>query len=151
MIAMKPHERQSFDGTLEKANDWLADVQHLLGIHDSHRALAALRATLHALRDRLGVEEAAQLGAQLPLLIRGLYYENWKPAATPVRIRRAEEFLAYVARDYGRDGETEDVVRAVLRVLARHVSPGELESIRHALPRAIGQFVPPPGAVENGG
>jgi uncharacterized protein (DUF2267 family) len=31
---------------------------------------------LHALRDRLTVEEASDLAAQLPMLIRGLYYET---------------------------------------------------------------------------
>jgi hypothetical protein len=35
---------------------------------------------LHVLRDRLTIQEAVQPGAQLPMLIRGLYWEGWDPA-----------------------------------------------------------------------
>jgi len=42
-----------------------------------------VRAGLHALRDRLIPDEAVDLGAQLPMLVRGMHYEGWKPNATP--------------------------------------------------------------------
>jgi uncharacterized protein (DUF2267 family) len=60
-----------FDATVHKTNEWLNDVMDALSSRDQHQAYAAMRATLHALRDRLTVEEVAQLGAQLPMLIRG--------------------------------------------------------------------------------
>jgi uncharacterized protein (DUF2267 family) len=50
---------------------------------------------LHALRDRLTVNEAAQFGAQLPMLVRGIYYEGWDPTRLPVKMNR-EEFLQRV-------------------------------------------------------
>ncbi|AKB78938.1 hypothetical protein MSHOH_2455 [Methanosarcina horonobensis HB-1 = JCM 15518] len=43
------------------------------------RADQALRATLHTLRDRLTIEEIVQLAAQLPLPIKGMYYDGWIP------------------------------------------------------------------------
>ena len=68
-----------FDTTVQKTNVWLKDIMQELGWEDRHKAYMGLRTTLHALRDRLTPEEAAQFGAQLPMLIRGLYYEGWTP------------------------------------------------------------------------
>ena len=68
-----------FDETVHKTNIWLKEIAQVLG-PDRHRAYNALRAVLHCLRDRLTVDEAAQLGDQLPMLVRGIYYEAWHPA-----------------------------------------------------------------------
>jgi uncharacterized protein (DUF2267 family) len=73
---------EAIDRSVDKANVWLKDMTTELG-GERHEAYAALRAVLHTLRDRLTVDEAAQLGAQLPLVIRGIYYENWDPSDTP--------------------------------------------------------------------
>ena len=54
------------------ANLWLKELADELGWADRERVYHALRSVLHALRNRLTVDEAADLGAQLPLLIRGL-------------------------------------------------------------------------------
>jgi uncharacterized protein (DUF2267 family) len=67
-----------FDQTLQKTNIWLKEIMDDLG-PDRQRAYHALRAVLHTLRDRLTVEEAAHLSAQLPLLVRGIYFEGWHP------------------------------------------------------------------------
>ena len=64
-----------FDSTVQKTNTWLNDLMQVGGWVDRRTAFRALRATLHALRDRLIVDEVAQLSAQLPMLIRGLYFE----------------------------------------------------------------------------
>src|SRR2546429_6782656 len=89
-----------FDKSNEKANEWVKDMMVCLGTEDAHKALHALRAGLHALRDRLTVEESAQLSAQLPLLIRGLFFENWVPTGKPLRIRHRAEFLTLVREKY---------------------------------------------------
>jgi len=64
----------AFDSTLQTTNIWLNDILGQLGWQDHHRAYHALRAVLHALRDRLTVDQAAALAAQLPMLVRGFYY-----------------------------------------------------------------------------
>jgi uncharacterized protein (DUF2267 family) len=87
-----------FDTTLQKTNDWLNDLMQRQG-WTRPRAYRALRATLHALRDRLIVEEVAELAAQLPMLIRGFYYEGWDPTGSPVKARRKEQFLAHIAQE----------------------------------------------------
>ncbi len=139
-----------FDTTLQKTHAWLKDVMRELGTEDRHKAYLALRSVLHALRDRLTVEEVAQLGAQLPMLIRGFYYEGWDPTDKPVKERRKEDFLRHVferfktTRSGEPDVDPETVARAVFRVLARRVSEGEIEDVVHILPRELRELWPEP-------
>jgi len=131
------------DRSVEKAHIWINDVAAEMGTSDRHEAYRALRAFLHALRDRLPVAEAAQLSAQLPLLIRGIYYEGYQPSRTPLHYREPREFLDRVAAEAGLHGDTEAsfAVAAVARVLARHVSAGEIEDIAHILPEDLRRLV----------
>ncbi len=56
------------------AEDWINDLMRRLGWRDRERVYRVLLATLHALRDSLARDEAVYVGAQLPPLLRGLYY-----------------------------------------------------------------------------
>jgi uncharacterized protein (DUF2267 family) len=132
-----------FDKTLQKSHLWLNDVVEELGTGDAHLAWSVLRAGLHALRDRLPISEAADFAAQLPLLIRGLFFEGWHPAHKPDRIRSAEEFLDGVReRLEPHDIDAARAFEAVMRVVARHVTQGELEQVKHLLPHAIRELMP---------
>lgn len=121
--------------SVEKLNLWLRDMGSELG-EDRSAAYRALRAVLHVLRDRLTVDEAAQLAAQLPLLVRGIFYEGWDPSRTPARYRDAREFLDRVAREAQLAGDTEAsyAVAATARVLSAHVSRGEFDDLLGVLP-----------------
>jgi uncharacterized protein (DUF2267 family) len=133
-----------FERTLHKTNIWLKQIMQVLPTDDKHAAYVALRATLHALRDRITVEEVAQLGAQLPMLVRGFYYEGWDPTGKPLKIRHREEFLARIAQEL-RDGghvEPERVASAVFSVLAARVAEGEIEDVKHILPADIRDLWP---------
>ena len=126
-----------FEGTLQKTDQWIKGVMAELEWEDPRAAYLALRATLHALRDRLTVDEAAQLGAQLPMLLRGLYFEGWKPAGKPLKERHKRDFLAHILRDFGRQPHVRDVervARAVFKVLADRVTAGEIDDVRQLLP-----------------
>jgi uncharacterized protein (DUF2267 family) len=127
----------------EQATHWLKEMMGELSTDDRQHAWHVLRAGLHALRDRLTVEEVAQLSAQLPLLIRGLYYEGWVPTGKPLRIRHRGEFLALVREKYAPrcDTSAEDIVRALFRVMERHVSGGELTDIMLTLPTELVDLV----------
>jgi uncharacterized protein (DUF2267 family) len=132
-----------FDTTVQKTNSWLKDLMAELGWHDRRKAYLALRVTLHALRDRLTVEEAAQLAAQLPMLIRGFYYEGWNPTGKPLRERHREEFLAHIEEHFTDEPvDAEQVAHAVFAVLATHVSPGEIEQVEQVLPSEIRDLWP---------
>ncbi len=90
----------AFDTTIQKTHIWLDDLMQELCFQDRQIAYLAMRATLHALRDRLTVDEVAQLAAQLPMLVRGFYYEGWDPSGKPLRDRRKEQFLERIEREF---------------------------------------------------
>ena len=157
----------AFDSTLQKTHLWLHELMKELGWEGQRQqAYHALRAVLHALRDRLPPQEAVQLGAQLPLLLRGAYYEGWKLSGKPVKDRHTEDFLAHITLAFRR-AETipaeqvavmaqqqgyvvmederinpEEVARAVFAVLARHVTAGEITDVKGRLPAALRDLWP---------
>lgn len=135
---------EAFDTTLQKTQGWFKDVMEELGWDDRHKAYLALRTVLHALRDRLVVEEAVQLGAQLPMLIRGFYYEGWKPSGKPVKERHREDFLATIAYAFRNDlsPAPQAIARAVFTVLTRRITEGEIEDIKHLLPKELREMWP---------
>ncbi len=128
-----------FDSTIQTTNIWLDEIMKDLGWKDRHRAYHALRAVLHTLRDRLSVDEAAQLSAQLPLLVRGVFFEGWHPAHKPVKERRQDEFVAHVSESFAlhNEADPEEVTRSVLKALSKHVDAGEVDSLRRVLPPAV--------------
>jgi len=132
------------ENTVHTTNTWLNEVRDELSWQDRHRAYRALRAVLHALRDRLTVAETADLGAQLPMLIRGLYYEGWVPAGKPLKERKKEDFLAHIAAEFRDDPRIfpEGLAWAVFTVLQRHVSAGEIQDVKHILPAEIRSLWP---------
>lgn len=129
----------AFDSTVHTTNAWLKQLMEEMGWEERHRAYHALRAVLHGLRDHLTVDEVVALGAQLPMLVRGVYYEGWHPADKPLRERKKEQFLAHIAAAFrdDRDVDPAVVTRAVLGLLARHVSGGEVAEIKHVLPTEL--------------
>jgi uncharacterized protein (DUF2267 family) len=133
-----------FDRTLQKTNSWLQDLEQILQWADKHKVYLALRATLHALRDRLTVEEVAHLGAQLPMLIRGFYYESWDPTGKPVRERHREQFLARIEQQFKDDPAVDpDVVaRAVFFIIEHRISEGEIKDVKQVLPAEVRELWP---------
>lgn len=133
----------TFEHSLQLTNIWLKDLMARLGTDDRHIAYLALRTTLHALRDRLTVEEAAHLGAQLPMLVRGLYYEGWRPAGKPLKEHSREAFVAHIEGEARNPNfEAEPAIRAVLGMLAERVSAGEIKDVKSTLPRPLREFWP---------
>lgn len=78
-----------FDKTLQTTHIWLEEINEALG-PDRRVAWHVLGAVLRTLRDRLPLGLAAHLGAQLPLLVRGLYCDQWHPPAKPLKLRSAQ-------------------------------------------------------------
>jgi uncharacterized protein (DUF2267 family) len=103
---------------------------------------------LHCLRDRLTINEAAQLGDQLPMLVRGIYYEAWHPAGNPEKIRSRDDFLSKISAHFSRTRpiNAEHAARAVFQVLEIHVSAGEVRGVIEGLPHEIRMLWPEPQA-----
>ena len=133
-----------FDTTVQKTHTWLNELMEELGLQDKHKAYLAMRATLHALRDRLTVDEVAQLAAQLPMLIRGFYYEGWDPSDKPLKERHKAQFLARMEQQFRGDDciDPERVARAVFTVLANRVSAGEIADVKNVVPAELRELWP---------
>ncbi len=128
------------DVSMQSANEWLREIGDGLGIQNRRTEYAALRGTLHVLRDHLSTDEIAQLSAQLPIVIRGIFYEGWNPKATVSRPRNKAEFLNIVRtglKGHEELGDVEKTVKVTLGVLANHVSAGEIMQVIHSLPAGI--------------
>ncbi len=125
----------AIDETIKKTNHWLEEIARIGNYEDRRHAYAALRTVLHALRDRLDVEVAAHLSAQLPMLVRGVFYEGWDPTRVPVRMT-LDEFLDRVESDGRFKGrsEAEDAARAVTTTLWSELTPGLVEHVMNELP-----------------
>jgi len=119
------------------AHVWLAAIAEGLGTDDRHRAFRILRTWLHLVRDRLSVNGAVHLGAQLPELVRGVYYEDWVPNRPAGRCTAAEfvDEFAHTA-DLERE-EAATALAAVTSVLREQFSPGQLEHVLVQLPRPL--------------
>lgn len=137
--AFKKTGLSSLDHAPQVAAEWLNALQDELGWHDRGRAYMLLRETLHATRDFLTVDEAADLSAQLPLLIRGIFFEGWIPGHSPAKERSADEFLDRVMAPFANDPplEPDVAVAAVFSVLRRKVSLGEYDQVVKAMRKSL--------------
>jgi uncharacterized protein (DUF2267 family) len=132
----------SIERTVQKTNQWVNDLAGELGVEDKDAAWRELRGYLHVLRDRLTVDEAAQLAAQFPHLLRGVFYEGFDPGHQPEKIRDRETFLARLAEEAQTDpGEASRAAAAATRVLRRHVAEGEVNDVLSQLPSEIREVV----------
>ncbi|MEZ5666929.1 MAG: DUF2267 domain-containing protein [Alphaproteobacteria bacterium] len=144
-----------FDETVQLTNIWLNELMEAMGWTDRHRAYLGLRVTLQQLRDHLPVDEAAHLGAQLPMLVRGFYYEGWHPAHKPLKARDQDAFLIALHNGF-RQLPTDEpidpaaVAGAVFGLVGRRIAAGEARQVREALPRGIRALWPEPAAAAHG-
>lgn len=128
-----------FDKAIQDANSWVNAIMDELDWTDKHRAFTLLRSTLHVLRNRLQINENAHFAAQLPTLIRGVFYEGYQPAKSASLIRHKDEFVDAVMAAFS-DAPKDDpatIVGAALDVIADHISEGEMDDVKGSLPKEI--------------
>ncbi|GAA4933128.1 DUF2267 domain-containing protein [Streptomyces coeruleoprunus] len=126
-----------FEHAIHTANIWLKSVCEALGTDDRHLAHRALRAWLHTLRDRLTVDVAAHFAAQLPELLRGVYYDGWDPSVVPVKYDRDAYVSRFVQEAKVAADDVPRIARAVTAAVRAQVSPGHLEAAVEQLPHDI--------------
>lgn len=123
-----------FQRTLSQTQAWLHDLQDHVGLRDEQQAYKVLRGVLHTLRDRMPSDQAAQLGAQLPTLVRGIYYEAWPAGSTPDIIRSKSEYLDTLYDRIGEEGvDPEQSACAVHGLLAEELEDGAVDNAVHLM------------------
>lgn len=119
------------------AHEWLNVIAARLGTDDRGFAYRALRAWLHLVRDRLSVDSAAHLAAQLPEFLRGVYFEGWAPSRVPIRYD-SNQFTSLFAREAGiGPADVPDAAGAVSTALRERFSPGQLDHVFAVLPAGL--------------
>jgi len=136
---IKDRTIEAFESTVQASHEWVNEYAEHLGQDHPPLAFRCLRAALHVIRDRLPIAEAAALAAQLPMLLRGAFYENWRPGHAPGRVHTADEVYELVARELagGLGAPPRDVMRAAFTLLERRVDAGLLAKMRPILPEAV--------------
>lgn len=134
---------RNLDNSIDLTNVWLRDILSQLKWQSKESAYQALRGTLHAIRDRLPVEEAVDLASQLPLMIKGVYYDGWTLRDKPEKFKK-EEFARRVHAQFEFDDNVNpaEVIRAVLRVMYRHMGEGEIRDVKFNMPKEIQEWFP---------
>ena len=135
-----------FNKYADKGNLMLDEVALEIGF-PQNRDLAGriLRSTLHALREVITIEESFQLMAQLPFVIKAMYIEEWKINRKTEKIKHVKDFVRKVIHedfpvghhDFQTVKDGENAVKAVFKVLRRHVSAGEIDDILATMPKEL--------------
>ena len=135
-----------FDESLHQTHDWLRELEMVAGLESQAQAYSILREVLHALRDCLSPDEAADLASELPMVIRGFFYEGWEPAKTPTRLRTRQAFFETIREQTLRVADMDPAVAvgSVFKVLSHRISVGEISDIRHVLPKELSDMWPRP-------
>lgn len=127
----------AMERALDETNAWLDEILNETGTLDRHRAFLGLKAVLQAWRDRLEAGEAVRVAEELPMILRGYYFEGWHAVQPPAVDHGREDFLkrvagyipSFVAID------PEEISRAVFALIGKHMHRGELGDLRDLLPR----------------
>jgi uncharacterized protein (DUF2267 family) len=129
--------------SVHKTNEWVKAMAAELGIDDREDAWRLLRTDLQVLRDELTVDEAAQLAAQLPMVLRGAFWEGFDPGHQPAKLRRREDFLARFA-ERAQLGDLTEAARAAgaaSRVMSDRITEGEMNDVFAQLPSEVREVV----------
>ena len=125
------------DRSIDKANAWLTDIEAGFGTSDRRLAYRVLRAWLHNLRDHLSVEVAAHFAAQLPELLRGVFFDGWNPSHVPQKYDRAEYVIRFAREARVHDADVPKAARIVTAVARRHMSAGVVGQALERLPARL--------------
>jgi uncharacterized protein (DUF2267 family) len=138
----------SVERTVHKTNEWLKELAEALGSDDRDEAWRVLRGYLHVLRDRLTMDESAQLAAEFTHLVRGVFYEGFDPGHQPAKYRDRETFLTLIADTAQLPGHDEAALAAAActRVMQDHIPEGAAEDVFAQLPSDIRAVLQPAAA-----
>ena len=131
-----------FDRSLHKTNEIFVEIEKEMGWEDRHQTYAAFRTVLHALRDRMTVQETADFSAQLPLVVKGVLFEGWNPSVVPVKMN-LDEFFDRIRSQFqwSMDRSIRDLVIVVLQAIGHFSSEGQMNDVAAILPKQLAELV----------
>ena len=130
------------DRAVHTARAWIADVAAQFDTEDMSFAYRVTRAWLHTVRDRLPVVDAAHFGAQLPEILRGVYYEGWDPAKVPVKYDRGQFTTRFATDARISEADVTKAAHAVSSALDQHLS-GHLSVVLEHFPTDLRTVLQP--------
>jgi uncharacterized protein (DUF2267 family) len=129
----------NFEKNCNEAISWINEISIRAGFPSRPDwAYSALKSVLHSIRDRSTIEEIFQFAAQLPLIIKGIFFEGYNPSGKPVKLN-SEEFMMRIRKDMGTANEIPagEAFRVVLELLYEKTSTGEMNQLRGLMPKDI--------------
>ncbi|MDP3882033.1 MAG: DUF2267 domain-containing protein [Nanoarchaeota archaeon] len=135
-------EGNSIEKTMQTTNHWLNELGQDLGIADKQIVYTAFKTVLSVIRDRLTVEEISDFAAELPVLIRGAFYEEWNPSKTPIKMKHIDEMYVLFLERYKGPLilDPKMVIPKIIGFLSKKVSAGEMKDIKSILPKELKEF-----------
>ncbi|KAB7614443.1 DUF2267 domain-containing protein [Amylibacter sp. SFDW26] len=132
--------------TAQITHEWINELKERLEWQSHRDVLRLLRVTLHQVRDHLLIDEMAQFSAQLPLLIRGMFFEGWVPKRTPIKQRHAVDFISDIEQHVGAvlDYRGAEDIRKVFELINAKLSRSEVSDVRANLSKEIRLLWPDP-------
>lgn len=133
----------TFTHAANEAQRWVNELSDELAC-DERSSYRLLRSVLQSLRDWLSEAEMADLAAQLPILVRGIFFEGWNPSTAPARDRRKEQFIAHVQAIMPSEPlrNPDRAISAVFSLLDRHLDKGEIDQVRNSLKKQLRELWP---------
>ncbi len=124
-----------FQKTIQKSNAWIRELNKRFGWNDEHKTYLALKATFHELRDKLTLKEVADFSSQLPMLLRGLFFEGWSPKEQPKKYDE-KEFFENIHNYFKKDPKVDPykISKTVFKFFSDKISSGEIKDIKSILP-----------------
>lgn len=139
VLNMSTHGLEMLDHTVQLTHKWIDELDDALGWHDKHRSFRLMRAVMQTLRDCLPINESADFAAQLPILLRGVYYEQWRPRQTKSPHWTLDHFLQRLHHYFPSDPieDMADAVSITFAFFSTKVSEGEIRDVVGCLPAEI--------------
>ncbi|PRY11343.1 uncharacterized protein (DUF2267 family) [Pontibacter ummariensis] len=141
-----------FDKFSQEANEYIKHLAENMGHPgEEEKTLIVVRAVLHALRDRITISESFHVLSQLPMILRGIYVDQWQYREEPLKIENLEAFKEVVKQEQAKYGETEfdwgqhteDLISMVLTSLGtRYLTEGQLQHIATQMPKDLQPLFP---------
>lgn len=141
----------SFEKFAQEAHEYINELARDLGHpEEKERTLIIWRSVMHTLRDRIHMGESLQVTAPLPMIMKGIYIEDWKYTEKPPRdFDTMEEFEECVKEEQRRYGEqdfpwsksTDEIISITINSLRRYMNEGQLQHIKDQLPKDIKEVV----------